>query len=114
MPADVERAKAASTLQLLFRAARLLDERAVARVAKEAPGGIRMRTAHTALLPHLDFEGVRLTDLARKLEVSKQAVGPLVDELEAMGVVERIADPDDGRAKRVRFSRKGHAALLHG
>jgi DNA-binding MarR family transcriptional regulator len=29
-------------------------------------------------------------------------------------MVERVADPTDKRAKRVRFSRRGHAALLHG
>ena len=29
-------------------------------------------------------------------------------------MVERVADPTDKRAKRVRFSRGGHAALLHG
>ena len=29
-------------------------------------------------------------------------------------MVERVADPTDKRAKRVRFSRRGHAALMHG
>ena len=29
-------------------------------------------------------------------------------------MVERVSDPTDKRARRVRFSRRGHAALLHG
>ena len=111
--AALDIAKRASTLQLLFRAARLLDETAVARVRTD-PAAAAMRTAHTALLPHLDFTGVRLTELAARVGVSKQAVAPLIDELEAMGTVERIADPDDGRAKRIRLSKRGAAAIHHG
>jgi DNA-binding MarR family transcriptional regulator len=111
--AALDVAKRASTLQLLFRAARLLDETAVARVRSD-PAAAAMRTAHTALLPHLDFTGIRLTELAARVGVSKQAVAPLIDELEAMGTVERVADPDDGRAKRIRLSKRGAAAIHHG
>jgi DNA-binding MarR family transcriptional regulator len=103
----------AATLQLLFKAARLANERALARAGAGAPGP-PIGPAHTALFPHLDFEGIRLTELANKLGVTKQAVGQLVDDLAAVGMVERVADPFDGRAKRIRFSRRGHAALLHG
>ena len=49
-----------STFELLFRAARLVNERAVARV--QAAGG-SLRQAHTALFPHITREGVRLTAL---------------------------------------------------
>jgi DNA-binding MarR family transcriptional regulator len=110
-----EATRDAATLQLLFKAARLANEVALSRVAAAAPaGGPRVRAAHTALFPHLDFEGIRLTDLAAKVGVTKQAVGQLVDDLAALGLVERVSDPDDSRAKRIRFSRRGHAALMHG
>ena len=108
----LERGKRASLLQHLFRLARLLDEAAVARVGDA--GAPRLRTSHTALLPHLDLEGTRLVDLAARMGISKQAVGQLVDDLESMGVVERIPDPEDGRARRVRFTRRGFHALLQG
>lgn len=111
--ARLDAAKRASTLQLLFRAARLLDEAAVARVRTD-PAAAALRTAHTALLPHLDFAGTRLTDLAARVGVSKQAVAPLIDELEALGTVERVPDPDDGRAKLIRLSRPGAEAIHHG
>ena len=103
----------AATLQLLFKAARLANERALARAASD-PARPPVRAAHTALFPHLDFEGIRLTDLAARVGVTKQAVGQLVDDLARLEMVERVADPTDRRAKRVRFSRRGHAALLHG
>jgi MarR family transcriptional regulator, temperature-dependent positive regulator of motility len=108
-----EATRDAATLQLLFKAARLANEAALSRVAA-VPGGPRVRAAHTALFPHLDFEGIRLTDLAAKVGVTKQAVGQLVDDLAELGMVERVSDPDDSRAKRIRFSRRGHAALMQG
>ncbi len=43
--------------------------------------------------------------------MTKQAMGKLVDELEEIGYVERLPDPEDGRAKIVRFSRAGRALL---
>jgi DNA-binding MarR family transcriptional regulator len=108
----LEEEKARSTVQLLLRAARLLNEQALARVRERT--GKPVRLAHTSLLPHVDLEGTRLTDLASRLGVTKQAAGQLVDELVAMGMLERAADPRDARAKLVRFSRRGRAALLDG
>src|SRR5262245_13554980 len=100
-----------STFELLFRAARLVNEQAVARV--QASGG-RLRVAHTALIPHITGTGVRLTAIAEKLGVTKQAIGPLIDDLEREGVVERIDDPEVRRAKLIRWTRKGERALVHG
>ena len=111
--ARVERAKAESVAQLLFKCARLLNDRALARV-EQPEGTPRIRPAHTSVFPHLDHAGTRLTDLAARMGISKQAVGQLVDELEQMGVVERIADPSDGRAKLIRFSSKPGTSLLDG
>ena len=110
-----ERARDDATLQLLFKAARLANQQALAKVAAEPSGlGARVRPAHTTLLPYLDFDGIRLTDLAARVGVTKQAVGQLVDDLEQLGMVEKIDDPDDRRAKRIRFSRRGFGALMHG
>lgn len=109
----LEAAKRASVVQLLFKAARLLDEEALARVRKRT-GEDRLRPSHTALLPHVDLEGTRLTTLAERLGVSKQAAGQLVEEMEQMGIFERVPDPSDGRAKLIRFSARGRRGLLHG
>lgn len=111
--AKIERQKNASTFQILFKVSRLVNEIAIARL-REVSGIESLRTSHTALLPHLSFEGTRVTELARALGVTKQAVTPLIDELEELGVIERIPDPADGRAKLVRFSKRGKKGLLVG
>ena len=115
-----------STFELLFRAARLVNERALARInaaqsgagggrgAPSARGTPKVRIAHTTLFPHITSAGVRLTELADRLGVTKQAIGPLVDDLESEGLVERIDDDADRRAKLIRWTTKGERALLHG
>ncbi len=103
-----------STFELLFRAARLVNEHAIVRINEAGGSGGRIRTAHTQLFPHISREGIRLTELAERIGVTKQAIGPLVDDLEREGVVERSDDPADRRAKRIRWTRKGERALHHG
>ena len=105
--------KRQSVAQLLFKCARLVNEQALGRL-NQRRGGPALRASHTALLPHLSSRGVRGAELAKKLGVSKQAVSQLVTELEGWGVVEQVTDPEDGRAKLVRFTRKGEQGLLQG
>lgn len=114
---DISAARAAQQgklVPLLLKAARLLNEEAIARVNKEA-GRIALRQSHTNLLPHIHFEhGTRMTDLAKALHISKQAVGQVVEELEQEGLLKREPDPEDARARRVRFTPLGMKAVLHG
>jgi len=110
---SLARAKQSSVGQLLLKAARLLDETAVARVNRAARSAA-LRPVHTKLFPHIDFEGTRLVTIAERLGVTKQAVSQWVSELAEMGVVELVADPDDGRAKCVRFTPRGVEAIEHG
>jgi DNA-binding MarR family transcriptional regulator len=51
--------------------------------------------------------GTRLTELARRAGVTKQAVMVVVDDLELRGLVRRTPDPEDGRAKVVRLTARG-------
>jgi DNA-binding MarR family transcriptional regulator len=110
---ELERRKRGSALQLLFKCARLTNERAMARV-NEAAGRPVLRGAHTALLPHLSYDGVRVVDLARKLEISKQAVSQTLAEMVDAGVVELAPDPSDGRAKLARLTARGAESIAHG
>ncbi len=109
----IEAAKRASVVQLLFKCARLANEEALERVRQKS-GVTNLRASHTALFPHIDFEGTRLTVLAQRLGISKQAVGQLVGELEQMGTLERVPDPSDGRAKLIRFSAQGRRWMMEG
>jgi DNA-binding MarR family transcriptional regulator len=52
--------------------------------------------------------------LARQLELDKSSVTGLVDRAERRGLVERVADPDDGRAVRVRLTKAGRALAARG
>jgi DNA-binding MarR family transcriptional regulator len=113
-PKQFEALKRQSVAQLLFKCARLVNERAIARVNEQLGSSPPLRAAHTALFPHLSSAGVRGADLAKKLGVTKQAVSQLVTELEEWGVVEQVTDPNDGRAKLVRFTPKGERGLLQG
>ena len=54
-------------------------------------------------------KGLRLTALARARRITKQSVGALVNHLEKEGYVERVADPDDARAVRVRLTARGRS-----
>ena len=99
--------------QLLLRAARLLDERALERV-RDRPGGIPIRPAHTRLFPHLRLEGVRSTELAERLGITKQAVAPLIADLIAWGLLESVPDPSDGRARLLRWTEAGMHGMVHG
>jgi DNA-binding MarR family transcriptional regulator len=108
----LEAAKHASTGQLLLRAARLFNETAIERVRATRRNGFRL--AHTQLFPHIDLKGTRLTEIAARAGITKQAVGQIVAELEEEGMLERRPDPSDGRAKLVRFTPKGRRALLDG
>lgn len=109
----IQAAKRASTFQLLIRCARRIDERARERINAEA-GAVVARPSTMVLLPHIAFEGTRIVELADELGISKQAVSKRVAELVEHGVVELADDPHDRRAKLVRFTAHGLAAIQHG
>lgn len=54
-------------------------------------------------------EGLRLTELARTAGIAPQSMGALVDDLERLGYVERVADPHDRRAALIRPTERGRA-----
>jgi DNA-binding MarR family transcriptional regulator len=60
---------------------------------------------------HVPLAGARLTELAHGAGMSKQAMGDLVDQAQAWGLVTRIADPADARARRIVFTASGLAWL---
>ncbi|MFC4948788.1 MarR family winged helix-turn-helix transcriptional regulator [Pseudonocardia sp. GCM10023141] len=66
---------------------------------------------HGAVLAHLRADGVRATELARLSGQHKQVIGKNVDELEALGYVQRRPDPDDRRAKLVVPTERGRSEM---
>ena len=63
--------------------------------------------AHIHITRHLPLQGARLTELAAQAGMSKQAMGDLVDQCVAWGMVAREPDPLDARARRVVFTATG-------
>lgn len=70
-----------------------------------------LSASHIHITRHLALEGSRLQELAAAAGMSKQAMGKLVDQCEAWGLVTRAVDARDGRAKRVCFTAAGLAWL---
>jgi DNA-binding MarR family transcriptional regulator len=71
----------------------------------------QVSAAHIHITRHLSLQGSRLSDLANSAGMTKQAMGDLVTQCEAWGLIERKADPQDARAKRIVFTDTGLAWL---
>ena len=67
--------------------------------------------AHLNVFQYPGPQGVRPTELAGRLRVSKQALNYLLRELERLGYLERRPDPDDLRSKRVALTPRGTSAI---
>ncbi|MEW9528250.1 MarR family winged helix-turn-helix transcriptional regulator [Microbispora sp. NPDC049125] len=80
------------------------------RLDEEGFEGIRY--SHGAVFRFIDAEGSRLTVLAGRSGLSKQALGEVVTELERHGYVERAPDPVDHRAKIIRLTERGKKAQV--
>jgi DNA-binding MarR family transcriptional regulator len=91
--------------RLLLRAQRDFDAVRNARLRERGYPDVRL--AHSALFAHIDPEGTRSSELAERASMTKQGMGQLVADLEKKGYVERVEDPEDGRARVVRLTKKG-------
>ncbi len=76
-----------------------------------AAGHADTRLSHVNLTRHLDLEGTRITELARRARMTNAAMTELIDQCESMGLVVREADPADKRARTVRFTEAGREWL---
>ena len=106
--------------RLLGHAMRRFDERVLQLMAQhiEVPLALanlaardKVSAAHIHITRHLPLEGARLNDLAAMAAMSKQAMGDLVTQCEAWGLVARWPDELDSRAKRILFTDTGLAWL---
>lgn len=67
----------------------------------------QISAAHIHITRHLPLQGARLVDLAHAADMSKQAMGSLVAQCEAWGLVEKSHDARDARAKTIVFTPLG-------
>ena len=82
------------------------------RIIKElnAAGFDELIMPHMATFRSPGPDGVRPSVLAERVGMSKQAMNRLLGSLENLGYLARSDSPDEGRARIVRFTKRGHAA----
>lgn len=114
--ADEENWRLTHLGRLLGHALRRFDERVLVLMARNVDVPLALSNlaaraqvgaAHVHITRHLAVSGSRLTDLAQSAGMSKQAMGDLVDQCEAWGLVTREPDPYDKRARIVMFTESG-------
>ena len=70
-----------------------------------------LRAPHLQVFGNLGVEGIRLTDLAAKAQLSLAATSELVSQLQELGYLERRPDASDRRAKLIFPTHRGLRAL---
>jgi DNA-binding MarR family transcriptional regulator len=104
-PAQRERGLGVLAARLLFA----FQDQLYARLDEAGHG--QVTRPHGAVVAHLDPEGTRATELARRSGRPKQVIGRAVDELEALGYLERRPEPGDRRAKLVVPTERGRELI---
>jgi DNA-binding MarR family transcriptional regulator len=100
-----ERQRVITLIALLRRTSRRMVEEITERM--EADGYPDSPARHYPVFENIDPEGTRVTVLAARAGITHQAMTQLVAELEERGIVQRVADPSDGRARLVRLTAEG-------
>jgi DNA-binding MarR family transcriptional regulator len=70
-----------------------------------------LRHVHVPLFHYPGVDGLRPGEIAARRGLSKQAVNDLLRDLESLGYLRLQPDPDDGRARRVRLTKRGNAMM---
>jgi DNA-binding MarR family transcriptional regulator len=98
---------------LLMQVKELAIEKMRARLAEE--GYADIREGYGCVFGFIDIDvGSRVTELAERSGLTKQAVSEVIPELEALGYATREPDPRDKRAKIVKLTPNGREACLTG
>lgn len=96
-----------SALGLLFRQAR---DAMWARMERElAAAGHELNFSQFITLKRLSAGPAGVTDLARAADLNPGAMTRLLDKLEARGLLQRVADPNDRRALHIHLTEAGVA-----
>ena len=66
---------------------------------------------HLSVLQYPGPQDLRPSDLAAQLRINKQALNYKLGELERLGYLERVPDPDDRRSRRIALTARGRAII---
>jgi DNA-binding MarR family transcriptional regulator len=112
MPFSQENSPVKTRDMLIGALLRVPAEAIQRRIIKElnAFGFEELAMPHMAVFRFPGPDGVRPGVLAERAGMSKQAMNRLLGSLEDLGYLVRSDAPDEGRARIVRFTKRGHAA----
>jgi DNA-binding MarR family transcriptional regulator len=109
-PKSVRETREGLLLRLLFRTTDAMNRTMADRI--RARGYRDFQPSFTGVLAHIDTEGTRVGTLASRMGVTRQAASQRLQEIEALGYLERVRDPNDGRAVVARHTPAGRRILL--
>lgn len=95
--------------RLLLRAARDFSWQVAAKLC--ARDRTDLKIGHTVLIANLDSDGTRITTLAERTGMTKQAMSQLVKEMEESGYLRREQDAADKRAMIITPTLRGLEVL---
>jgi len=70
-----------------------------------------LEAAHLVVLQYPGPHGLRPSELAARVGMTKQAVNYQLGQLERLGYLARRSDPDDQRSKRIALTERGYAVI---
>ena len=73
--------------------------------------GSGLARSHALVFGHLDANGTRPAEIARRAGISRQAVGQTVAQMKDLGLVKLAPDPSNRRARLVQPTAKGRKAI---
>jgi DNA-binding MarR family transcriptional regulator len=102
---EAEDLSAQNLRQLLLKRSSWFEDRMLRSAPRFGYGFVT--PAMHRLFAHMSRKPVSISELARRLAVSRQAVHQTVAEACRRGILELVHDPTDARVRKVRFTEKG-------
>lgn len=113
MPGDAVHSRAEEPfIALAEKAARALRGDMLAN--SHLAGYAEIQPAHNAVFATLPARGARAVDMAARAGVTRQSMGESIRDMVRLGLLEMVPDPEDGRAKIVRFTERGQRVAAAG
>jgi DNA-binding MarR family transcriptional regulator len=95
----------------LYTLYRIYDSRVLAGL--HSAGFKDIRPVHTDIVRSVDVGGSRVTDVATRCNITKQAAGQVIKELVSLGYLSQMTDRKDTRVRMVIFTSKGMSLIVH-
>jgi len=92
-------------IALVFRANRSMQADMVSQA--RVRGWDRAKPSHNSVFGTLGYEGARPAERAARAGITRQSMGEVIRELVDFGILEMTPDPNDRRAKVVRYTELG-------